>query len=783
MSQTSDSQKYQQLLIGGGVLIAAIVVLVLAKYIPIVLASLVPSFVLAMALDRGTAKERGVRYLAVLGVTAYILFLLVGVPWTKSFGVLDTAFVRSLAEQILTAWDEWFSSVVGGFKGAAREKVLTQGVTALAIQSYVLMVLPTSVVLSGIIVAIRALKKSAPLSRPMNTSAAGDGAVRFWRWMFFWQVLWPAAKAQERPVFSFFMGFVGLIALGVVTQDYKALWPVLNFHFALPALTLFFAAAFLFVGNWLANFKPTAPLLGVVGELTSGVAALSRKVMRGDLKRIENAIAVGEVASQVGLFEDRRFLLSETNLNYHVEIIGGSGAGKTNLLQLLIGDRIERGHGLIFVDLKADFETVDWMTGAALTAGRESQLRVFSLMDREISVGYNPVASGTVNEIHSRIMQSLAWSEEYYRKAAASALSDVLLGLCEIREKTNEQFTLKTIHELLSSPEVLDAFLLRPELTQETREVLKARNTRLRTKDGSQEIMGLITDLQNLIRSSAGRLLTDDALGAGAIDLMRSIQSQEIVYCLMNSMQDKESSVAIGKLFLQDLISTVGRIYREVPEAERRPVTLIVDEFASFATDNFIDLINRARGAKMGIIVAHQSRGDLRAVSDTFCDQLERNANTKVIFGTDNTEDAQYYASMVGTQKNWKETVQVKEGLLWNDMATGVKSLREVEEFLVHPNVIKRLEQGQAFIVKRQRDVGFGIVNFYLAQAYRYDGGSMISSGAVLADIRKESLKQKSKMLTLPRPVQVPETKVSLHKSVLGIEPALCVVMSDEEFT
>jgi hypothetical protein len=632
--------------------------------------------------------------------------------------------------------------------------------------------------LSGIVFGIQRL--NATDSKNPSIQRGATLAIRFWRKLFWLQFTLPWGSSISRPGLTFIAALAAAFGLVILTQHFGPMVNIAWVHFEVPITIGTILPVFVFMTRMLMKFKVTAPVL----RRSEGIARGLRLFAKGFWERTritsgqnqDAGIAVGELATAQGLFEERKFRLTEDNLNYHVEIIGGSGAGKTNFLKLLISDRIQKGHGLIFVDLKADFETVDWITAQAIAAKRETALRVFSLMDRDISVGYNPVGSGGLNELHSRIMQSFQWSEEYYRKAASTALSDILLGLCEVREKTGEQFSLKTIHELLLSPERLDAFCLRREMSQESREILKARSLRLRTKDGAQEILGLTADLQNLIRSSGGKLITEDASGPGAIDLMRAIARQEIVYFLMNSMQDKESSVAVGKLFLQDLISTVGRIYREVPETERRPVTLIVDEFASFATENFIDLINRARGAGMGIVVAHQSRGDLRQVSENFCDQLERNANTKVIFGTDNADDAEYFAAMIGTKKTLKETLQVEDGLLWSDVATGRKSVREVEEFLVHPNEIKRLKQGQALIIKRLRDAGFGVVNLYSATIE--EGGETIDASRILSEIRLKSLQTKFATIELPR--------LAVPSPVATVSPVVAspsVASDEEQFT
>jgi ABC-type phosphate/phosphonate transport system ATPase subunit len=57
--------------------------------------------------------------------------------------------------------------------------------------------------------------------------------------------------------------------------------------------------------------------------------------------------------------------LTKANLNYHVQLIGGSGAGKTTLIQVILKSLIPKKMGIIFVDLKADFDTIQWIKNEA----------------------------------------------------------------------------------------------------------------------------------------------------------------------------------------------------------------------------------------------------------------------------------------------------------------------------------------------------------------------------------------------------------------------------------
>jgi type IV secretory pathway TraG/TraD family ATPase VirD4 len=127
---------------------------------------------------------------------------------------------------------------------------------------------------------------------------------------------------------------------------------------------------------------------------------------------------------------------------------------------------------------------------------------------------------------------------------------------------------------------------------------------------------------------------------------------------------------------------------------------VIIDEFADLAQEDFIGFLDRARSSKISIIVAHQEICDLQRISPEFAGRLMGNTSTLYAFLQKRPESAEMISKMGGTKKAWKETVQVNRTWLFEHQ-TGGKSLREVEEFCIHPNVIKSLGVGKCVVVKK----------------------------------------------------------------------------------
>jgi type IV secretory pathway TraG/TraD family ATPase VirD4 len=406
--------------------------------------------------------------------------------------------------------------------------------------------------------------------------------------------------------------------------------------------------------------------------------------------------------------QGKPFHLNEQNLSYHVEIVAPSGSGKTNLLQNLIQQRIESGHGIIFIDLKAEFSLMSWVYSVSCAANRKESFRLVSLADPHLSVPYNPIQSGTAQEIHSQLMNSLTWSEDFYRKIASLALQTIIYALCTYRDATHQRFHIGHVLQLLedrSSIEVL--------LSKLTELQLKEAATRLEhlaqllKKPGERDkLVGLIAGLSAMVNCSAGSLLTDRNKD-NSYELKDAIGNARITYFSINSLKLRESATVFAKLLLQDLMKFVGETY--ATSEVRNPTTVIIDEFASFAMPEFIELMDRARGAGIGIVLAHQSRADLRAVSPEFQERIEANANTTIVSGVKSSEDADHYAGIIGTRTVDKETRRMDRYFLWNH-DTGQRSSREAEEYILHPNRIKSLQQGEVLVINRTVCSQWGLV-------------------------------------------------------------------------
>lgn len=458
------------------------------------------------------------------------------------------------------------------------------------------------------------------------------------------------------------------------------------------------------------------------------------------------------------LGQKRAARLNDDQLNHHAHVVGASGFGKSVLLSHIVKNRIRSGSGLLFVDLKADFETIRQVVSTAHSAGRLDDLYVFSCGNPEISSPYNVIAKGTANQLKDRIMGALNWSEEFYKNEASSFLLKLLRGLTVVRDTMGKSFDLATVLTCADDPkQILGVINDLPESAYEVKDQLQALVGYLSRYDNHGALKGLRSQLESLLLSDFGPLLKANSTG---IDLFDAIRAQKIVYVLLDSRTYGESSKALGKLILQDLKAASAKIDATVVLRDRKPFTVIVDEFADMASEDFVGFLDRARSSKIGVVLAHQEIADLARISPEFASRIMNSTSNLFAFNQKIPTSSELISGICGTRRTKEVTEQAKSNWLFGDEKTGMKSIKEVDEYIIHPNVIRSLEVGECVFVQKYPKSTSMVIRVtpekkdYLNEAEVHE---------VLNKMKSRHLAVQRKVLTvvLTKPINSQETKES----------------------
>lgn len=384
-------------------------------------------------------------------------------------------------------------------------------------------------------------------------------------------------------------------------------------------------------------------------------------------------------------------LISDEARLMHTHILGVTGAAKTEggIVPAIVHD-IRQKRGMIIFDLKGDREFFDRIEAACEFAGRQEDLQHISLAAPHLSDSINLFRRGNPSEQKDKLISALNWTEEFYKKIAEIAV----LKVCKALQTLNRPVTFHVLLAYLKDIAMLTG--LGQELTaaghpDEISDLISLLGKK------TDSLAGLLSDLTAIVDSDFGPLFADPI---GKVDFLEAYQKRKIVFVQFNTGLYQETAVRLARLFLQDIKTMSNYVQTHLPMEERHFFPIYVDEFAMVAFPAFIDLLNKARSARIAITIAHQSLGDLEQYGSFIASQIQDNTNIKLIFRQADPKSVDLLSRMGGTYETEKMTFQTNDQL-GSVMNTGGGSAHVVEKFRVDPNVIKELPRGYCALIEK----------------------------------------------------------------------------------
>ena len=412
--------------------------------------------------------------------------------------------------------------------------------------------------------------------------------------------------------------------------------------------------------------------------------------------------------TRAGAFRAQGAVIPVSQRVTHMWVVGGTGAGKTrSVLEPIIRADILAGRPIVVIDGKADAETMDRIWSYAVQAGREDEVRYFHLAEARRSDTYNPFLHGTATELKDKVICSFEQQEglaKYYRDQSQHLLLDVFNALRD----AGQPAMLHDLYACAGDPDALKE-LFGMAKSPEIRSELERHILRWEEGTGKSEhiFSGIHTHLGLMVKSEFGHLLKTYNPD---IDILDVYQNGGIVYFGLPTLTYQESARALARIILQDLKAVAGIVQTKMRENERAFMSVVVDEFAAFAFDDFSEFLNKARASQIGLVLSHQSLGgDLKKAGDAFFRQVVTNTNTKVALRQDDPDDSLYFARIGGTFKDMKATIQTESEIFGLQVEKG-RSYREEREYLLPPDLIQTLERGHAAVVMKQPHFGVDVI-------------------------------------------------------------------------
>ena len=358
-------------------------------------------------------------------------------------------------------------------------------------------------------------------------------------------------------------------------------------------------------------------------------------------KRFEVILGENEhhgVTTPIGLTEQER--------ERHEYIIGGTGSGKTTMLQYEIVQDIQSGKGVAVVDPHGDMaETLL----RYVPSERVKDVIYFNPDDLTYPIGLNLLELDEKLEGDELLREKDLITETVvyvFRKIFSDDDSgghriEYMLRNAVQTALTQEKATLFTVYDLINDPTYRKKVVA--TLTDEN---LKHFWRNEFGKAGGMQQVKMVAGItakigRFLFSVSAKRILEQEK---STIDFDDIIASSKILICnFSKGLLGEDTSELLGIMVIAKLqLASLRRV--RIQQSERTPYYLYVDEFQNFATMSFVQMLSESRKYKLFLTMAEQStsqQDDQRMVNIILA-----NVGTVVCFRTGNPADEQALLQM-----------------------------------------------------------------------------------------------------------------------------------------
>ncbi len=334
----------------------------------------------------------------------------------------------------------------------------------------------------------------------------------------------------------------------------------------------------------------------------------------------------------------------------HIYILGATGSGKTKLIESLIRQDISYGNGFCLLDPHGDLSQniLKFMANRLKHAPYDfldllnEKITLIEPFDPRGVIGFNPLeAKRTPSFAVAAELVAIfkkVWENAYWGPRMEELLRNAFITLSENGLTLLEASRLLTDH-------LFRANLVRRLPPGETRDYWQYRydplseNLKRAFKEPALNRSSIFTADPNI------RVMIGQA--RSTIDFRDLMDRRKWVIIDLSKGHLRENIHLLGGLLIAKLkLAAMSRV--DVPEGERVPFYLYVDEFQNFVGEDFESILSEARKYGLSLTLAHQN---LDQIGKTLRASILGNVGTQITFRLSHHDAAQISSEMDRREK------------------------------------------------------------------------------------------------------------------------------------
>lgn len=331
--------------------------------------------------------------------------------------------------------------------------------------------------------------------------------------------------------------------------------------------------------------------------------------------------------------ERKKFGIRKKDRRYHTYIVGKTGVGKSTLLLNMIKQDAENGEGFATLDPHGDLVQKILNT---IPLSRIKDVIYFNPQNKEQTLYFNPLEIADYRESTLVVSSLISVFRKIWHDSWGPRLEYILRN------------SLSTLLEFSGST-LLDLQKILQDRDYRLNLVSRIRNEQLRNfwlKEFEKYSPYFQQEAVSPIQNKIGQFLNNPILREIVSHPKSSFNIREIMdsgkILLVNLSKGKigeDSASLLGAMLIAKMgLTALSR--QDIPEEHRRDFYLYVDEFQSFATSSFADILSEARKYHLNLILANQY---LDQIDEKVRDAIFGNVGTIISFKV-GLEDAKFLA-------------------------------------------------------------------------------------------------------------------------------------------
>lgn len=327
-----------------------------------------------------------------------------------------------------------------------------------------------------------------------------------------------------------------------------------------------------------------------------------------------------ELGVNTHLGQETTVTLSDQHRLRHMHVIGATGTGKSSLLLNLITQDIEQSKGVTVLDPHGDL--IDEII-RHIPLERLKDVVLVDPSDNEYPIGLNLLSA--YSDVEKIILSSDLVA--LFRRFATSwgdQMTSVLANAINAILESSKGGTLIDLRRFLVEAGFRNKFL---ETVDDPNILYYWKNEFQLLRQNN--VSPILTRLDTFLRPKIVRNMMAQKHG---LDFRDILDNQKILLVkLGQGLIGEENSYLLGTLFVAKL-HQAAQSRQNIPQAERTPYYLYVDEFQNFITPSMSAILSGARKYGLGLILAHQDLDQLAARDNELASSVLANPAIRVCF-------------------------------------------------------------------------------------------------------------------------------------------------------